>query len=33
MDSHIEKTEYVNDLVDFEQFRFNFFTNNDLLKK
>jgi hypothetical protein len=33
MDSHIESTEYLNEPVDFEQFRFTFFTNNELLKK
>ena len=33
MDSHIETTEYVNEPLDFEQFRFTFFTNNELLKK
>ena len=33
MDSHIENTEYVNEIVDFDQFRFNFFSNDELLKK
>jgi len=33
MDSLIDSTKYVNDIVDFDKFRFTFFSNDDLLKK